>query len=330
MTKLAAFQQIFRLPDALLPYVDLVATAQEIDLVVALGERALSVGQVAEALGLGGAAAERLLLDATLRAVVERVVEDSAICYRACNAYRRVTYLSMQDYDGWLRVPEDVRATLIEWHLDENIRHHDLARRLDLLRQDPDSLEIHNRDILLLEEALEIVAAAELHVVVPCDCRTTVAACAHERWNTCFRLDDRGRWTLEMGEGQIVTKEECIQILLNADRAGLIHTGQRAEKGRKATVNGNCCACCSYPIRAGMALGMAQQWPRRHYLAHRDEARCVGCGVCVERCPFGALFCREAEDGCMEIVFDADACFGCGLCANTCPEGAMTMRPLSV
>jgi ferredoxin len=330
MTKLASFQEIFRLPDAFLPHIDLVATEQEIDLIVALGDRALTVGQVAETMGLSGEAAERLLLEAKIRAIVEREVDDGTIRYRAGNAYRRLTYLSMQDYDGWLRVPEDMRAALLDWHLEENVRHHDLRRRLSSLRQDPDSMQIHNRDILLLAEALEIVEAAELHVVVPCDCRTTVVACDHERWNTCFRLDDRGRRTLEMGEGEIITKEDCVQILLSADRAGLIHTGQRAENGRKAILNGNCCACCSYPIRGGIALEMALEWPKRHYLARRDEACCVACGLCAERCPFGAFSFYASADGQKQILFDADKCFGCGLCANTCPEGAITMQPLIV
>jgi ferredoxin len=333
--KVETFGKILGMPQEMVPYIDLVATEQEIDLVVGLGGRAMTLGQVAEMMRLGGAEAEDLLVSATRRAIVDRETKAGTTTYSASTFYRRLTYLSMQDYDGWREIPEEVREPLLAWHLDANIEHHDLERRLDRLRRDPDAVTIHNRDILLLDEALEMVDAAELHVVVPCDCRTTVIACDLPRWNTCLRLDDRGRRTLEQGEGEIVSKDQCRQIVIEADRAGLLHTGQRPEYGRQAILNGNCCACCSYPIRAGIELGMAKAWPRSHYVAVRDEARCTQCGTCVERCPFGAVehdgtIIAFGDEERVDVRFDEVRCFGCGLCANTCPEDAITMVPLAI
>ncbi len=335
MADVTLFQQIFRMPSEMLPYLDLFATDDEIDLVTRLGDRAMTLGQIAEMMEMGGWETERLLTEATHRAVVIRKITPDGVLYRSSNAYRRLTYLSMQDYEAWHAVPAEIRKPILDWHLEENIRHHDLVRRLDLLRKDPDSENIHNRDILLLEEALALVDAAELHVVVPCDCRTTAINCDHPRLNTCLRLDGRGRWTLEGGEGKIITKEACREIVLNANRSGLLHTGQRAENGRPAILNGNCCPCCSYPIRAGIALGMAKKWPRSHYVAQRDETLCTHCGLCVERCPFGALAYVSStwanlDESLREISFDADVCFGCGLCATGCPQGAITMEPLVI
>jgi len=322
------------MPQEMMPYMALVATEQEIALVVSLGDQAMTLGEIAEMMGIGGAEAEDLLVSASRRAIVDKETKQGKTTYRAGSFYRRLTYLSMQDHEGWHRVPEGVRESVLAWHLEVNIEHHDLIRKLDLLRREPDAVTIHNRDILLLDEALEMVEDAELHVVVPCDCRTTVMACDLPRWNTCLRLDDRGRQTLERGRGKIVSKAECREIVINANRAGLLQTGQRPEHGRRAILNGNCCACCSYPIRAGIELGMAKEWPKSHYLAVRDEARCAHCGVCVERCPFGAL---KLGDMIVEVdgeertvvLLDAEQCFGCGLCANTCPEDAISMVPLA-
>jgi NAD-dependent dihydropyrimidine dehydrogenase PreA subunit len=333
LDRLEAFQRVFQLPQEMLPYIDLVASEREIDLVVGMGERSMTQAQIAEMMGLGGAEAEQFLLRAKQRAIVDRQADQGVPLYRASSFYRRLTYLSMQQYDQWCAVPLAERETLLAWHLEENIRHHGLVHKLNLLRENPHAVEIHNRDILLLDQALELVDAAELHVVVPCDCRTTVIACEHSRWNTCLRLDERGSRTLEQGEGQIVSKQVCREIVLNAHQEGLIQTGQRAEHGRKAVLNGNCCPCCSYPIRAGIALGTAKQWPKSHYLASVSWDACDHCGVCVERCPFEAFY-QNGTIGSLpgekmrQVTFDPEKCWGCGLCVSTCPVGAIVMEPL--
>ena len=333
LDRLEAFQRVFQMPREMLPHINLVASEREIDLVVGMGERSMTQSQIAEMMGMGGAEAEQFLLTAKQRAVVDRQAVRGTLVYRAGSFYRRLTFLSMQQVDQWRALPFAERETLLAWHLEENIRHHGLVQKLNLLCENPRAVEIHNRDILLLDQALELVEAAELHVVVPCDCRTTVIACDHSRWNTCLRLDERGRRTLEQGEGQIVSRHTCREIVLNAHQEGLIQTGQRAEHGRKAILNGNCCPCCSYPFRAGIALGMAKQWPKSHYLAKRDLGSCDHCAQCVDRCPFGAFF-RDGVNGnsvgggTKFVDFDAEKCWGCGLCASTCPVGAIVMEPL--
>ncbi len=48
---------------------------------------------------------------------------------------------------------------------------------------------------------------------------------------------------------------------------------------------------------------------------------CIQCGLCVEKCRFGAI--KLSEDS---IEMDPFACEGCGLCARICPQGAITMK----
>ncbi len=74
----------------------------------------------------------------------------------------------------------------------------------------------------------------------------------------------------------------------------------------------------------------------RQHAAHAgvDPARCVGCGACVEACPFGALALHDREAGASRpatvrpdapvAAVDGDACRGCGICAASCPELAIT------
>ena len=49
-----------------------------------------------------------------------------------------------------------------------------------------------------------------------------------------------------------------------------------------------------------------------------DEGGCVGCGRCVEVCPFDA---RRVVGGKSRV----GDCYGCGLC-EACEQGATTME----
>jgi len=63
--------------------------------------------------------------------------------------------------------------------------------------------------------------------------------------------------------------------------------------------------------------------PERGYLAER----CRLCGLCVERCPAGALTMESARVAC-----DGDLCRSCFGCASVCPQGAVRVfgRKMSV
>jgi heterodisulfide reductase subunit A len=57
-------------------------------------------------------------------------------------------------------------------------------------------------------------------------------------------------------------------------------------------------------------------------IAHVDEELCVGCSLCAELCPFGAIRVAETKDGRKAQVIDV-ACKGCGVCAATCYRHAI-------
>ncbi len=49
-----------------------------------------------------------------------------------------------------------------------------------------------------------------------------------------------------------------------------------------------------------------------------DEDDCIGCGICVEKCPVDTIYMAEDEP---EI--DMDGCIHCGLCHGVCPQDAV-------
>ncbi|MGD9326408.1 MAG: FAD-dependent oxidoreductase, partial [Desulfobacterales bacterium] len=56
-----------------------------------------------------------------------------------------------------------------------------------------------------------------------------------------------------------------------------------------------------------------------------DAEGCIGCGLCVEVCPFGALELEEVEGKGFRAKNIPASCKGCGLCASSCPQKAIDM-----
>ena len=51
------------------------------------------------------------------------------------------------------------------------------------------------------------------------------------------------------------------------------------------------------------------------------KEKCVGCGLCAEKCPPGTL---KIVGG--KAKFDYPGCIRCFCCQEHCPQGAITMR----
>ena len=135
-----------------------------------------------------------------------------------------------------------------------------------------------------------------------------------------------------------MTKEEMKQIVINANRAGLMYTGHRDWKEywqEKGNVFGfcNCCAYDCYPIRAGIKIDLDNTCPCSYYIADRDMEKCSQGATCVQRCHFDAFYLSDEKveiDGKMrrEMRFDPGKCWGYGICATACPGGSIEMAPL--
>jgi len=52
-----------------------------------------------------------------------------------------------------------------------------------------------------------------------------------------------------------------------------------------------------------------------------DEAKCVGCGMCMEVCPHAVIGINSNR----AYIRDRDACMECGACSRNCPTGALSV-----
>jgi ferredoxin len=52
-----------------------------------------------------------------------------------------------------------------------------------------------------------------------------------------------------------------------------------------------------------------------------DAQKCVGCGICQDVCPAGAITVDEYAR------VEKQICIGCGHCVQECPQQALSLRP---
>lgn len=74
--------------------------------------------------------------------------------------------------------------------------------------------------------------------------------------------------------------------------------------------------CCEFKAHQ-VAGGLISPGPD---IVALDKEMCTGCGICVERCHFGA---NRLVNGSSEV--NLAECYGCGLCVSTCTGEARTM-----
>jgi len=173
-------------------------------------------------------------------------------------------------------------------------------------------------------------------VLRTCPCR--------ERWDCqnypielgcIFMGDDTKNMALSPEEGYVATKEQALEHVRKAIDSGLVpligRNTAEAEGGHGVKDTGRflggcfCCECCCIGVKTreyGAYSSMAGEDPGsiEGMKIKVDYEKCIGCGECVEACPFD--FRKVVDD---KISVDTDKCIGCGRCIDVCKNGAISV-----
>ena len=171
------------------------------------------------------------------------------------------------------------------------------------------------------EQAEEMVKPQTKFLVAPCICRREKEITGQDYCGklseACLMFGWAAEYYHRNGLGRMISREEALDILKQADQEGLVLQPSNAEQ----IVNICCCCgdCCQVLLHAKRHPRPAEVIASP-FVIKADPDACTGCETCLDRCQMEALSLVDDR-----VVAAPERCIGCGLCVSTCPGGALEL-----
>ncbi|MBI9092554.1 MAG: 4Fe-4S binding protein [Desulfobacterium sp.] len=175
-------------------------------------------------------------------------------------------------------------------------------------------------EVMTYERAEALVKAKRHFVVAPCICRKEQQMQAEgcdKPLDVCLSFGDDEDFYIKNNIGRRVSLTEVLDILKQADRAGLV---LQPSNGREISWLCCCCGCCCGILRTLKTYPTPGELVSSAFQATATPRLCTGCGICEKRCPMDAIQINDNR-----AILDPGRCIGCGLCVSTCPTKALSL-----
>lgn len=161
--------------------------------------------------------------------------------------------------------------------------------------------------------------------VVACGCRASTKRCNRPLWS-CVHFGEEVDYWVKYRNGRRLSKEEAIQVLADAGKAGLVITGLNYQEMQRVFCT--CCPDCCLLLRPYIENNNHYSLARSNFVPWFDGEKCKNCATCKDECPVGAIgrvpaFEKGKKDS---MVVIEEQCLGCGVCATVCPRGAIALK----
>ena len=161
------------------------------------------------------------------------------------------------------------------------------------------------------------------YMVANCVCRQVKdkvgePCSATSRRRLCLGFGYAAQLYIESECGQEITKDECIEILQQNEKEGLVFQTDNSKDG---IIICSCCNCCC-PGISGLKNSLTPgKISTSNYYAEIDPDLCISCGDCVDRCPMLAISLENSTTS-----ISRDRCIGCGNCIILCEFEAISLQ----
>ncbi len=342
----------FPLPEAdkILPLVGAAFTPDEASLLTGIPFSAKSLDELAEMKEMDPAALREQLDDLARKGAIFRTVKGDNVRYSLSEAGFMLNRFSFwpgrDDERSMAMAPLANKYYYDAWDVFK-YTHHKGLRTLPI----EGTIE-EKHQILPFEEVAAVLETKEYFSVTNCVCRhrkkldPDSPTCKHSNEN-CLHFDRLARYSVENGMGREITREEANEILRKSAKEGLVHALSNMQEDPDTVCN--CCSCCCVMFEAYHKLGHAEGMVASNYRIRVDADSCVGCNLCVKRCPMNALHlvdAPEAKDRVTAVtkadgkvkefknrlgkvaVLGPEPCVGCGVCAYKCSTQSLVLERL--
>jgi len=301
-----------RTPPMFADVLPLIVRPDEVELLLRISEKEVSVAELSE-------------LSSMPQTVVQSKVED--LYRRGFLKKTRETLYSVKPFQNIIsRHLSEGRAgsfgkyvaALANYRMDEHVRR----ARADPYPEGkvlpvPEAVVDPVTVVLPYDTAVSVLAKARSISIRDCECRVTYHNC-NKPLRTCLALNEFSDELVDRGVAQEMSLDQAQEVLKIANAHGLVHQVLYTDwvKGEVFDLC-SCCSCCCTYLRALMNFGVSHHIARSGLVARVNVNECTGCGVCLERCVFGA---RRIENGKSHVI--EENCYGCGLCTSACSAQA--------
>ncbi len=175
-------------------------------------------------------------------------------------------------------------------------------------------------EVMTYENAEELLRRRGKIVVAPCICRreqTMTGSGCTKPLESCLIFGLTADYYERNGLGRVISTQQAIEILHQADKAGLVLQPGNYQKAGNICC---CCGCCCGVLRTLKKLPRPVDHISSPFYATSAADTCNGCETCVDRCQMDAIYIENSKS-----IINLDRCIGCGLCVTTCPTGSMTL-----
>ena len=174
--------------------------------------------------------------------------------------------------------------------------------------------------ILSYERAEELIKNRSKIRVAPCICRrehTMVGEGCDKPEESCLVFGTGAYYYERRGIGRDITVAECLEILKEADKAGLVLQPNNAKRLTNICC---CCGCCCQVLINLKKHPKPAELVSTPFTVTHDQESCKSCGICVKRCQMDVITMADGM-----VALQQERCIGCGLCISTCPTGSLTL-----